>query len=104
MKAYEPTLKKLYKAKIAAELKKEFGYTSSMEVPGIEKVSVSVGVGETIANKKLLEAAVKELGRKYRDTILALGGSKHPSEVYKMFRGRDATTESLLRHNGLTAK
>lgn len=47
------------------------------------------------------EDRVKELGRKYRDTVLALGGSKHPSEVYRMFRGRDATTEALLRHSGL---
>jgi oligopeptidase A len=47
------------------------------------------------------EEKVKELGRKYRETILALGGSKHPSEVYRMFRGRDATTEALLRHSGL---
>lgn len=48
------------------------------------------------------EEAIKELGRKYRKTILALGGSKHPTEVYRMFRGRDATTAALLRHSGLS--
>lgn len=48
------------------------------------------------------ENAIKELGRKYRETILALGGSKHPTEVYRMFRGRDASTAALLRHCGLT--
>jgi oligopeptidase A len=47
------------------------------------------------------ETKVKELGKKYRETILALGGSKHPTEVYREFRGRDATTEALLRHSGL---
>jgi oligopeptidase A len=47
------------------------------------------------------EEKVKELGRKYRDTILSLGGSKHPTEVYRQFRGRDATTAALLRHSGL---
>ena len=47
------------------------------------------------------EDAVKKLGRKYRDTVLSLGGSKHPIEVYRMFRGRDASTEALLRHSGL---
>ena len=47
------------------------------------------------------EEAVRRLGRKYRDTVLALGGSKHPTEVYRMFRGRDASTEALLRHSGL---
>ncbi|HRO97730.1 MAG TPA: M3 family metallopeptidase, partial [Ferruginibacter sp.] len=44
---------------------------------------------------------LKVLGKKYRDTILALGGSKHPMEVYRAFRGRDATIDALLRHNGL---
>ncbi len=60
-KNYEPRLKTLYK-QIAPELSKEFEYKSSMQVPGIEKVVVSAGVGEAIANKKLLDSAVEELG------------------------------------------
>ena len=47
------------------------------------------------------EEAVKTTGRKFRDTILALGGSKHPMDVYREFRGREPSTEALLRHNGL---
>lgn len=47
------------------------------------------------------EEKIRELGLKFRDTILSLGGSKHPADVYRMFRGRDATTEALLRHSGL---
>jgi oligopeptidase A len=47
------------------------------------------------------EDKVRELGLKFRDTVLGLGGSKHPAEVYRMFRGRDASTEALLRHSGL---
>ena len=47
------------------------------------------------------EEAVKATGRKFRDTILALGGSKHPMDVYREFRGREPSTEALLRHNGL---
>ena len=47
------------------------------------------------------EAAVKATGRRFRDTILALGGGKHPMEVYRAFRGREPSTEALLRHNGL---
>lgn len=38
----------------------------------------------------------------YRDTVLSLGGSKPPAEVFKLFRGRDPSTEALLRHAGLT--
>lgn len=41
-------------------------------------------------------------GKRFRDTVLALGGSKHPMEVFKSFRGREPSTEPLLRHSGLT--
>ena len=47
------------------------------------------------------EKAVKETGKRYRDTVLALGGSKHPMEVFKSFRGREPSTAPLLKHNGL---
>jgi len=61
MEQYVPRLKKEYKDRIAAELKEEFGYSTPMQIPRIEKVSVSAGVGEAINNKNLLESAVKEL-------------------------------------------
>jgi oligopeptidase A len=48
------------------------------------------------------EEAIKATGKHYRDTVLALGGSKHPMEVFKSFRGREPITEPLLRHHGLT--
>ncbi|MCB1145529.1 MAG: M3 family metallopeptidase [Leptospiraceae bacterium] len=50
------------------------------------------------------EAAIKELGQRYRDTVLSQGGARHPLEIYREFRGRDATTEALLRHHGLLKK
>lgn len=46
-------------------------------------------------------AACREVGRRYRDTVLGLGGSVHPREVYRAFRGRDAQPEALLRQHGL---
>lgn len=45
---------------------------------------------------------VSRIGRKFRDTVLSMGGGKHPSEVFKLFRGRDPSPEALLRHSGLT--
>jgi oligopeptidase A len=48
------------------------------------------------------EAAIRRLGRLFRDTVLALGGSRHPMEVFKQFRGREPSPEPLLRHCGLT--
>ena len=47
------------------------------------------------------ETAVKDTGKRYRETVLALGGSKHPMEVFQSFRGREPSTKPLLRHNGL---
>ena len=45
--------------------------------------------------------AIQALGKKYRNTVLALGGSRHPMDVYSDFRGREPNTEALLRHAGL---
>lgn len=45
--------------------------------------------------------ALRQQAKKYRDTILALGGSQSAQVVYRNFRGKDATTHALLRHQGL---
>lgn len=47
--------------------------------------------------------AVRRVGAKYRDTILALGGSKSAYDVFVEFRGRVPTSAALLRQQGLTA-
>ena len=47
------------------------------------------------------EAAVRRIGRQYRDTFLALGGSVDPMEVFARFRGRAPTIDALLRQTGL---
>ncbi len=47
------------------------------------------------------DAKLHQLGRRFRDTVLALGGGMHPSEVFRAFRGRDPKTDALLRHAGL---
>lgn len=49
------------------------------------------------------EQALAETGQRFRDTVLALGGSRHPMEVFKSFRGREPSSEALLRHRGLAA-
>ncbi len=49
------------------------------------------------------EAAVKSVGKRFRDTVLSLGGSLDPMEVFKSFRGREPKTEPLLKHSGLLA-
>lgn len=47
------------------------------------------------------DAAIRATGRRFRDTVLALGGSQHPMDIFKAFRGREPSTEALLRHSGL---
>jgi oligopeptidase A len=49
------------------------------------------------------EEAVKSVGKRFRNTVLSLGGSLHPMEVFQSFRGREPKTEPLLRHSGLLA-
>lgn len=47
--------------------------------------------------------AIGSTGRRFRDTVLSLGGSQHPMEVFTAFRGREPDPSALLRHSGLVA-
>ena len=49
------------------------------------------------------EGAIASIGKRFRDTVLALGGSIHPLEVFQAFRGREPQTKALLRHSGLVS-
>jgi oligopeptidase A len=48
------------------------------------------------------DKAVAAMGRRFRDTVLAQGGSRHPLEIFRDFRGREPDPKALLRHCGLT--
>ena len=50
-------LQATYREKIVPDLMSKFGYTSVMQVPRITKITLNMGVGEAIADKKLIEAA-----------------------------------------------
>jgi len=54
-------LKELYKTEIAAKLKEELGLENVMEVPRISKITLNMGVGEALSDKKALEHAVRDL-------------------------------------------
>ena len=58
---YIPALKTKYSDEIVPALMKEFGYKTVMQVPKLEKIVLNQGVGQAIADKKLLESGVKEL-------------------------------------------
>lgn len=59
--AYAPRLKTKYREEIRTALKEKFQYKSVMQVPKLEKIAISQGVGAAIADKKLLENAINEL-------------------------------------------
>ena len=54
-------LQEFYKEKVIADLTAKFGYKSVMEVPRLTKITLNMGVGEAIADKKVLEHAVGDL-------------------------------------------
>jgi large subunit ribosomal protein L5 len=56
-----PRLKERYREEIVPALRKEFGYANVMQVPGLTKISVNMGVGEAARDAKLIEGAVKDL-------------------------------------------
>ncbi|MCB1164707.1 MAG: 50S ribosomal protein L5 [Leptospiraceae bacterium] len=55
-------LQEKYKSEIVGALREKFQYKSVMQVPGLEKISLNVGIGDAATNPKALEAAVEELG------------------------------------------
>jgi large subunit ribosomal protein L5 len=50
-----------YQEKIAGQLKERFGYATIMQVPRIQKITLKMGVGEAVADKKIMEHAVSDL-------------------------------------------
>ncbi len=56
-----PRLKTRYRVEILPALKDEFGFSNIMQVPGLTKIVVNMGVGEAARDSKLIEGAVKDL-------------------------------------------
>ena len=93
---YSPRLKEEYKSRVISALKEEFGYANVMQVPKLERIVVSRGVGAAVADKKLIEYASDELtmitGQK-AVTIL----SKKDVANFKLRRGMPIGTKVTLR-------
>src|SRR4051812_32605093 len=56
-----PRLKQRYREEIAAHLREEFGFANPMQVPGLTKVVVNMGVGDAAKDSKLMDGAVRDL-------------------------------------------
>jgi large subunit ribosomal protein L5 len=97
-KGYIPRLKKIYREKVAPELIKEFGYSSSMQVPRIVKVIVSMGVGEAKENKKILDAAVDDLSLITGQHAIKTKAKKSIA-TFKIRQGQEIGAKVTLRGN-----
>lgn len=60
-KPYEPRLAAVYRDEVRAKMKEQFGYTSDMQIPRIEKIVLNMGIGEGVGDKKKVQAAMSEL-------------------------------------------
>jgi len=94
--SYVPRLKQEYKDRIVNSLKEEFGYKSIMQVPKLEKIVLSRGVGQAVADKKLIDYALDELstitGQKAVSTL-----SKKDVASFKLRKGMPIGAKVTLR-------
>jgi large subunit ribosomal protein L5 len=58
-----PRLQVHYKEAVVKQLQEQFGYTTSMQVPRIEKIVLNMGVGEAVADKKVMDSAVADMAK-----------------------------------------
>ncbi len=58
---YTPRLREHYESVVKSALKEEFGYTNMMQVPGLDKIVLNMGVGEGSTDRKVIQAAQREL-------------------------------------------
>lgn len=94
--AYIPRLKQEYKDRVMSALTEEFGYKNVMQVPKLKKIVVSRGVGEAVADKKLIDHAIEEIsnitGQKTVATI-----SKKDVASFKLRKGMPIGVKVTLR-------
>ncbi|AHH08470.1 50S ribosomal protein L5 [Borrelia anserina] len=96
--SYIPELKRHYKDKIVKEFVSEFQYKSIMQVPKVEKVVVSMGVGDAVKNKKLLDSAVFELSQITGQRAVKTKAKKAIAG-FKIRQGQEIGAKVTLRGN-----
>ena len=94
--SYIPRLKKEYKSNVVTRLIKEFSYDNVMQVPKLEKIVISKGVGAAVNDKKLIDHALNEVteisGQKAIATM-----SKKDVASFKLRKGMPVGVKVTLR-------
>ena len=97
---YVPELKKKYREEIIPSLMKEFGYTTVMQVPKLEKIIINQGMGQAVADKKLIDVAQEELsmisGQKAVQTL-----SRKDISNFKLRKKMPIGIKVTLRRNNM---
>jgi len=94
--AYVPSLKTKYREQIVPALMKEFGYKSVMQVPTLEKIVINQGLGQAVADKKLIEVAQEELSQ-IAGQRAVLTRSKKDISNFKLRKGMPVGVRVTLR-------
>ncbi len=96
--SYTPRLKEKYLKDIVPALMKEFGYTNTMQVPRLKKISLNQGVGEGITDKKIIDTAVAEMSLIAGQQAVPTKSKKDISN-FKLRRGMPIGVRVTLRGN-----
>jgi large subunit ribosomal protein L5 len=81
-----PRLQTLYRNTVVKQLMKQFGYKSAMQVPRISKITLNMGVGEAVADKKIMDNAVADM-QKIAGQKPVVTKSRKSIAVFKIRRG-----------------
>lgn len=94
--SYTPRLQEKYSAEIIPALTEKFGYKSVMQVPKLQKIVLSQGIGDAVADKKLIDNAVEDLSRIAGQKAMAMNSKKDISN-FKLRKGMPIGTKVTLR-------
>ena len=94
--SYTPRLQEKYRAEIIPALTEKFGYKSKMRVPKLSKIVISQGIGDAVADKKLVDNAVDDLSRIAGQKAIATISRKDISN-FKLRKGMPIGTKVTLR-------
>jgi large subunit ribosomal protein L5 len=97
---YVPRLKQKYKLEIASNLQKKFDFKSSMQVPKIEKIVVSQGLGIAVADKKLIDISVNEISTITGQKAISTKAKKDISN-FKLRKGVPVGVKVTLRGDNM---
>jgi large subunit ribosomal protein L5 len=94
--SYTPRLKEMYAQEVIPALTEKFGYKTIMRVPKLQKIVISQGVGDAVADKKLVDNAVGDLSKIVGQRAIATNSKKDISN-FKLRKGMPIGTKVTLR-------